>query len=199
MTVVSLEHEFPAKLKLLPTVVIDTREQCPLPFTRLPIVRAGLVTGDYSIQGAENQFAVERKSISDLVSSITSERQRFERELTRLRGYEFRRLVIVGRLSDIEQQRYRSRTSPAAVMATLSAFEARYAPVVFAADPNTAALLIERWAAWFAYSVQTVAKSIFQNLNGSSHGNEQSQIVEPSSLVSSDVNNHAGEAHNAPG
>ncbi|MGZ8900258.1 MAG: ERCC4 domain-containing protein [Limisphaerales bacterium] len=95
-------------------LVIDTREQTPLPITRLPVVHAGLVTGDYSIRGAEDQFAVERKSIADLVSSITVQRSRFERELARLRGHEFRRLLIIGNREEIEQRRYHSRTSPAA-------------------------------------------------------------------------------------
>ena len=52
----------------LPVIVCDTREQEPLPIRRLPVVRAGLYTGDYSLAGLETVFAVERKSIPDIVS-----------------------------------------------------------------------------------------------------------------------------------
>lgn len=180
MNVSTLEYDFPRKLQALPTLLVDSREQTPLPFTRLQAVRAGLVTGDYSVHGAENLFAIERKSIADLVSSITVERDRFERELIRLRGYEFKRLLIIGSPEDIQQQRYRSRTTPAAVMATISAFDARYVPVVFAATPEVAGLLVERWAAWFAYSLQSIAKAISHIENGSTRTNELSQKLEPS-------------------
>ncbi len=49
-----------------PTGLIDTREQIPLVFTRLPSATTMLWTGD-SLAGAQDLFAVERKSIPDLV------------------------------------------------------------------------------------------------------------------------------------
>jgi ERCC4-type nuclease len=48
--------------------VVDVREQTPLVFTRLQAVSGTLYSGDYSIQGLEAIFSVERKSIEDLVS-----------------------------------------------------------------------------------------------------------------------------------
>lgn len=183
-----LPTDFPAKLTTVPTVVIDSREQTPLPISRLATVRAGLVTGDYSILGAENHFAVERKSIPDLVGSITSERERFERELVRLRGFEFRRILIVGSKLEIEQHKYRSNANPRAVLASLSAYNVRFAPVVFAPTPEAAAILIEQWAVWFAYSLQSAADALAcaSKNKGSTRANEQSQNFEPSSLESSD-------------
>ena len=84
-----------------PTIIVDTREQTPLLFTRLPSVRSGLLTADYSIRGLEHLFAVERKSIPDLVSCCcASNRERFENELHRLRGFRFRRLLIVGSVQE---------------------------------------------------------------------------------------------------
>jgi ERCC4-type nuclease len=78
-----------------PLIVIDTREQCPLAFKNLPSVRGALQSGDYSIKGAEELFAVERKSIPGLVSSVTAERVRFEREMLRLSGFRFARVLVV--------------------------------------------------------------------------------------------------------
>jgi len=136
---------------LLPTVVIDTREQTPLPIERLPFVRAGLYSGDYSVQGLEHLFAVERKSIPDLVSCCAgSNRERFENELHRLRGFRFKRLLVIGTRAEIEAGAYRSSIRPAAVLGTLAAFEIRFdIPVVFADTPEAAARLVECWC-WYA-------------------------------------------------
>ena len=41
---------------LKPVIVIDTREQIPLPFT-LPVVRQALCSGDYSIAGLTSLFS----------------------------------------------------------------------------------------------------------------------------------------------
>ena len=135
-----------------PVVVIDTREQTPLPFTRLETVRGTLPTGDYSVAGLEDLISIERKSIADLTSCcVNAQRDRFERELLRLRGYRFRRLLIIGKEDEVWLCRYMSSIAPKAVMATLAAFEVRYdVPIVWAENPQLAALLVERWAYWFA-------------------------------------------------
>ncbi len=52
------------------TAVIDTREQTPLTLSPLLSMRATLTTGDYSVRGLENVIAIERKSLSDLVSCL---------------------------------------------------------------------------------------------------------------------------------
>ena len=137
---------------LRPVVVIDTREQDPLPVSRLPTSRFGLQSGDYSFQGGENVFAIERKSIDDLVGCCTGEnRERFEREMHRLRGFRFKRLLVVGHKWMIEGQRYKSKIKPSAVLHSLAAWEARYdLPVVFADTPAQAAVLVEGWVWWFA-------------------------------------------------
>lgn len=123
--------DLPVKLSFQPTVIIDTREQYPLPFRRLPTVRAGLQTGDYSLAGADHLFAVERKSIDDLVGSVSGDRERFERELHRLRGFRFSRFLIVGSVDDIMAGRFRSKMAPRSILASVYAFEVRYGVPVF--------------------------------------------------------------------
>jgi DNA excision repair protein ERCC-4 len=136
---------------LRPMIVIDRREQAPLHFERLQAVSGTLYSGDYSIAGLEDSFAVERKSIGDLVSCcLACQRERFEHELHRLRGYRFKRLLIVGSREDIAAGRYHSKINPKSVLATLGAFEVRYdLPVIFVPSPKEAAASIERWAFWF--------------------------------------------------
>lgn len=148
-----------------PAIVVDTREQTPLVFTRLPSCTGTLQSGDYSFAGAEDHFAVERKSIADLVACCVGDnRDRFFRELHRLRGFRFKRLLVVGNVGEIERGEYRSQVKPAAVLATLSAIEARFdVPVVFAPSPDDGARRIESWAYWFAReqveSVNAIARS----------------------------------------
>jgi len=134
-----------------PVIVVDTREQTPLEFGRYPTCRAKLATGDYSIKGFESEFVVERKTIDDLVGCTGKGRGRFERELGRLRGVTFSRIVVVGRQSDITDHNYHSTREPKSIWHTLGAWEARYAvPVLFRATAKDAAQLIEWWAMWFA-------------------------------------------------
>ncbi len=149
---------------LRPVLVIDTREQAPLTFSRLPSVRGTLSTGDYSFRGGEELFAVERKSVADLVGCCVGDnRERFFRELHRLRGFRFKRLLIVGTRAEISAGDFRSNISPRAVLATLSAIEARFdVPVVFAATVGEAAELVERWAWWMAREVVVVANDLLR-------------------------------------
>ncbi len=149
---------------LRPVVIIDTREQTPLPITRLETVRAGLQTADYSFQGGEHLFGIERKSVDDLVSCCMGDnRERFEREMHRLRGFRFKRLLIIGHRWMIEGQRYKSKIRPAAVLHRLDAWEARYdLPVIFCEHPTQAAELVEKWVWWSAREMVEDANSLLR-------------------------------------
>ena len=140
-------------------ILLDTRERDALPFSRSKTASGCLLTGDYSILGLEQLFAVERKSVADAVACcMGANRERFERELHRLRGFRFKRLLIVGTEAEIQGGCYRSNITPQAVMATLGAFEVRYdLPVVFEPTPEAAAGRVERWAHWFVYEVTRTA------------------------------------------
>jgi ERCC4-type nuclease len=50
-----------------PVIITDTREQNPLAFEWLESRAGTLQTGDYSVAGLEELFAVERKTVPDLV------------------------------------------------------------------------------------------------------------------------------------
>lgn len=149
-----------------PTVVIDNREQTPLPFSRLATVTGTLTTGDYSYMGGEEQFAVERKTIADLVACCTGDnRDRFFRELHRLRGFRFKRLLIVGDRAEIEAGNYHAKIKPQAILATLAALEARFdVPVVWAPAPTEAGRRIESWAWW-------CARELVENVNDLARSN----------------------------
>ena len=80
-----------------------------------------LETGDYSLANLESQVAIERKSIDDLIACLTTERDRFERELQRGRSLDYFALVIEGSLMDLANGNYRSEMSPKAALQSLFA------------------------------------------------------------------------------
>jgi len=68
----------------MPTVVIDSREKKPYEFPGVRDTRTErLNVGDYTIEGYEDVFAVERKTLDDLAQSLGVERERFEAEVQR--------------------------------------------------------------------------------------------------------------------
>lgn len=145
-----------------PVIVIDTREQQPLAFTRLEAIRGTLTSGDYSFAGGEQVFAVERKALDDLTGCCTGERERFERELHRLRGFRFARLLIVAMPEEIRRHEYTSNVTPKAVLHSLAAWEARFIPVVFAPTPADAARQVETWAYWVAREIVEAANCLLR-------------------------------------
>lgn len=149
----------------LPVIVTDTREQTPLVFRRLPSITATLPTADYGIAGFESLplFGIERKTVADLTACVGPERQRFERELLRLRAYRFKRLLVVGTQADIEAGRYRSTVCPAAVLASLETWEIRFdIPFVFEPNPEAAARRVENWAFRFAVEIVKESNALFR-------------------------------------
>ncbi len=117
-------------------VVVDTREQRPFAFRDItgargrPLVvasvRAGLKTGDYSVEGLEDVVAIERKSKVDLYGTVGRGRARFKRELDRLAAMEVPAVVLECDLSSLLRPPERSRVSPSSVLNSLIAWSVRH-------------------------------------------------------------------------
>lgn len=77
-------------------ITIDTREQTPwaFPCDLAETARGTLSEGDYALDGDEG-FAVERKSLSDFLGTISSGWKRFVRELGRMDNKGFPVKVII--------------------------------------------------------------------------------------------------------
>lgn len=129
-------------------IVVDTREKLPLPLPAGIVERGTLRTGDYSLAGYENAFAVERKSLADLVRSLTQERARFERELERLAAIPFRRVLVEEPYRCLLVERFAfSQASPVAMRGSVEAYEVRYGiPFAFAETRAEAAARLTGWA-----------------------------------------------------
>lgn len=116
-------------------IIVDTREQNPYHFKGYPVeITAGtLNAGDYSIPGFEADIAIERKELGDLMGCLTHDRDRFTRELERLRGYDSAALLIEAPFKAISGGQYRNRITPKAAVQSLFSIMQNYRmPVLFA-------------------------------------------------------------------
>jgi len=90
-----------------PVILVDTREQNPFDFSRFEgwfagIEKRALKLGDYSIAGLEDDCVVERKGLTDLIHSLTTERSVFVNRLRLMSRYPQRLLVITAALSEVK-------------------------------------------------------------------------------------------------
>lgn len=139
-----------------PVIVVDTREQQPYDFLRFRkwiggTRAAALRDGDYTVEGCEGEFAVERKNLGDLVQSLGAARPRFVRALERLGSLRKKALVVEASLARAKTPYAMSEMAPNAVIGSLAAACARWdIQVVFAscrdlAEEWTASLLSKWW------------------------------------------------------
>jgi len=142
-----------ATITLCPfVIVIDNREKAPYSFTELPLKTKYsrkkdtpttlyiptetryLPTGDYSIDGLEQHFALERKSLEDLYGTIGQHRERFEAELERLNALDFAAVIIEATQREIwapsrHRPDWRSKLDPRSVEGSIVAWSIRYPKV----------------------------------------------------------------------
>lgn len=110
-------------------ILTDTREQSPYAFERYEgttITPATLQVGDYAPAGLERLCAVERKSLPDLIASLSQGRERFEKEMVRGQALQRFWLVVEANVMDVRNHGYRSKMQPHAVFQSLAAWEVRY-------------------------------------------------------------------------
>ena len=125
-------------------VVIDNREKLPADVSPLKSISGTLQTGDYSLLHLEGTVAIERKSLSDLLSCIGGSRERFERELERLRAFPYRAVVVECSWEAFQRGDWRSNVSVASAVGSVLAWQLAGVPFVFARDHADAGKTIAR-------------------------------------------------------
>lgn len=81
-------------------VIIDTREQIPWEFEQFSSASHKLDTGDYSIEGLENIFAIERKkTVSEIAQNLSE--SRFKDVLERLSKLKYKYMLCEFSIDDI--------------------------------------------------------------------------------------------------
>lgn len=141
-----VQHRAP-KLSALPPlhILVDTREQTPWVFNEgVTVERVTLSEGDYSLRGFTDSVRVERKSLDDLVGSITVGRERFMAECKRLKDYRRPMIVVEASIDDVIRHNYRSQTIPKSVLASVFAIFVDYGiPTHWAGSSKMAARMVE--------------------------------------------------------
>jgi len=129
-------------MKLDPTqllVIVDSREQRPFDLSPMQMKVDGLATGDYSLAGLEDLVCVERKELNDLIGCIGSGRERFKRELHRMKAYPARCVVVEATWSELASGNYRSRLHPESAMNTVATWMGEFSvPFMFLGDRASA-------------------------------------------------------------
>ena len=115
-------------------IVCDSREQAAFRFEGFPVeVTVGaLASADYSLHGFTDRIGIERKSLPDLIACLGVERERFQRELCRLRGFDCAAVIVESPSSDLRAGRYRAQMTQQAAWQTVLAFGQRFrVPFIF--------------------------------------------------------------------
>lgn len=109
-------------------IIVDTREQAPYEFSSygVEVVPGTLPTGDYSLPRFEDVIAVERKSLPDFIGSISSGRERFEREMRRAMILRHFKVVVEATMEQICTGDYLSKMNPKAVRNTVISWQQRF-------------------------------------------------------------------------
>jgi len=82
------------------TIIVDTREQTPWEFDSYAVANRKLDTGDYSVEGLENIFTIERKrSVSEIANNISE--KRFDDVLNRLQNYQHKFILLEFTLNNV--------------------------------------------------------------------------------------------------
>ncbi len=117
-------------------IVQDSREQFGYEglFER-PCVMGSLDSGDYSVLGFEHLIGIERKSLPDLLNSLTNGRPRFEIELKRARSLHKFYILVECTSADLLVADFgeMSRAHPNSIWRTVCTWSNRYHPFLFGA------------------------------------------------------------------
>jgi DNA excision repair protein ERCC-4 len=108
-------------------IVQDTREQTPFVFPEgVSVIEGTLQSGDYSIQGMTDLVAVERKSLQDMVGCCGKGRDRFKRELHRLRGYRAKAIIIESTLQKLTNGNWRGKMTSNQVLGAIASWRQKF-------------------------------------------------------------------------
>jgi hypothetical protein len=140
-----------------PVVLIDTRERTPLSFSRFPGWIAGekkkaLRVGDYSVEGMEHLLIIERKSLTDLITTLMQQRSRFFEVCEKMTKYRWRALLVEASYEDVKTEYaedLNTSAHPNAVSGSLDALEAKFGiPVIYTSQYRP--LAEEKAASWLS-------------------------------------------------
>ncbi len=147
-----------------PIVIVDSREQKPFRFTGLTNWIKGTITrhldlGDYSVEGMESLLRLERKTLTDLITTLIHQRHRFFKSCEALARFKHAALLIEATYEDVKsfyEEDLCTSAHPNAVSGTLDALEAKFGlPVIYTsrhrplAEEKAASWLSKHFTYWY--------------------------------------------------
>lgn len=144
------------------TIIVDVQEKMPLSrYFDQKLIRvdtATLSTGDYTVKGASDILAIERKSLPDLLHCVTHDRERFMDQMRRMKNYPSRFLIVEATRATIEAEAYKPNVGAKSVVGTLLGLAVRWnICVVYCKDQKEAAERVQ----WICLKVAELQKEGF--------------------------------------
>ncbi len=130
-------------------IIRDNNEQKPYEFsdiTGLKYIDKSIDCGDYTIQGYEGEIVIERKGVNDFYSSITHNRDRFDRMWDRCKNAKFKGLLIEAKEDELYcPEMSWSGVNPNSVYGSIIGFEIKNNVHVYC---NTREMCMQRLIHW---------------------------------------------------
>jgi DNA excision repair protein ERCC-4 len=155
----------PLRPTLAPECVVaitDSRKQCSFDLSPIQSKSGTLDTGDYCLASCPDIVRIERKSIYDLIGCVGSDRERFEREVTRLLAFPTRVHVVQSTWEKIESHesvmpQWRGKVTKEAVIGSLLGWQAAGLSIHLAGEHASAGRHVPRL-------LYTIAKRRYREL-----------------------------------
>ena len=155
-------------------IAIDTREKDPLNFKfkdyELQTVRATLKFGDYTCfyPNLRDEVCIERKSLQDFIQCCTHERERFEKELIAMRGYDIKFILCEFNIPDIIEylnENNKGSLINAILNSAIGFYEHYCIPCIFAGNRNLASRYIAETLIFRIKKIHYYMRTIYDNIS----------------------------------
>lgn len=126
----------------LPVILVDDREKRPWKFLDFKTKKQRLSVGDYTFEGYEDVFVIEKKnSLKELFDDLSGRnRQWFKRFLGRLSKVPHKVIIVEDTLDNLDMtlSRLRTRLTPETIMWFISELTVTYhIPIIFAGKSSS--------------------------------------------------------------
>ncbi len=127
-------------------IIIDTREKKPWNFENHHQIFKKLETGDYSVEGLEDQIAIERKSLNDYIRSILQDKIRFTKVLNKLSGIKHSCIIVEEPYQHVWDRNYYSKVNPQYINSRTKTIKNTFSiPVFFSKNRGRAKEIALTW------------------------------------------------------
>jgi len=134
------------------TMIMDTREQIALFEPQNWIIDKGLKTGDFSILGFEDAITIERKSLPDLFGTLGKGRERFEKEIVRMKKMNWYGMMIEGSEDDTMREQEWSTMVVNQIYHALSSYQIQGLHIYYAGSKGRARdWVLSRLTRWYEH------------------------------------------------